>query len=965
MLVENLGKACVVFCTRTSAAVVLLIGLVPQASAIPPIGGGTPVGGQFNATESPSGYQSRHQVAVDALGNSIVVWESNATGGGTAWTIQGRCFDAAGLPRATTFQVSAASSSAQRFPTVAMNATGGFVAAWEDFNGSTNDQGHRIVARRFAANCTAAENQFNVRTPSVGTDVIRAPAAAYTNGGDAWIFWSENNVVNGSRYSAFLTSPSSSITESQAGLHYSPSVAVDKAGNLAVAFAVKNLLSSDFDIYAQGFAAGGTALTGAGSTTAVVVNTTTAGTQDAPSVSMNAAGDAVIAWESDVSANEVQAQRFHLTNAGTQTFSPVGTEITVVAASTTHLQFAPSVAIDYAGNFWTGWQDVDASGPGITARWYQASGSIFGAAAVRVNAVTANAQVLPTVAADTDGDLLVAWTDQGVETSGQDDVFLRKYSGHENVDLSVTGSDTPSPAAAGVTLTYTLNVNNLHSVTQNVGVNDTSIGAATGISLVDTLPANVNYSGFSGTNWSCTNNSGSVLCTYAGTLLPQTSATLTINVVPTNAALGTTITNVATVAANQYDASTPNNTRTDPQSVVDQTPNSVSVIFTPVTNAALNTLYTSNVVTISGLSSGANAPLSISGGGQYSLNGANYTSANTVVNNGDTLSVQITTGSSYSTRYGASLQFGNPGASSNSFFGVTTRQPDTTPDAFAFTAVTNAAFNTDIASNTVTVNGVEVPVTVKVTGGTVSINGGPLVTTGTVSNGGTVVAHVTSSSSANTRVIASVVIGTVGSNFLVTTRTPDTTPDAFAFTAANNAALSSDIASNTVTIGGVEAQVAVSVTGGTVSINGGPLVTSGMVANGGTVVAHATSSANFNTRVIASVTVGTASRNFLVTTRQPDTTPDAFAFTAVTNAALNTDIASNTVTVGGVEVPVAVSVTGGTVSINGGPLVTSGTVSNGGTVVAHATSSANANTRVIASVVIGTVARNFLVTTGN
>ena len=47
--------------------------------------------------------------------------------------------------------------------------------------------------------------------------------------------------------------------------------------------------------------------------------------------------------------------------------------------------------------------------------------------------------------------------------------------------------------------------------------------------------------------------------------------------------------------------------------------------FTPVTNAALNTLYTSNSITVSGTN--LPSPVSISGGGQYSVNGGAYTAA--------------------------------------------------------------------------------------------------------------------------------------------------------------------------------------------------------------------------------------------------------------------------------------------------------------------------------------------------
>lgn len=660
MLVEKIGGASLRSGVRVAIVVALFGSFIPQLSMA---GGGTPVTGEFNAAEAAatSYYQSRHQVAVDAVGNSIVVWENNATGTHDGWVIKGRCFDPAGFPKANSFQISASSSSAQRLPAVGMSRTGEFMVAWEDFNGSSNDQGHQIVARRFTSACDTASagTQFAVHVPVASTDEIHAPSVAMTAGGDTWIFSSQNLVAVGAKYSAFLTLPSATVTETQFGYHYSPVVAVDKAGNVALAFASQNIVTSAYEIYAQGFDLNGNAFTDPASSAAVTVNTTTAGMQDAPAISMNASGQLVIAWESDQVGKEVQAQLFQIGQTAPQTFAPVGSEITAVAAASSHLQAAPSAAIDYAGNFWLAWQDVDSSGPGIVARWYSASSSSFPSAAARVNVTTANAQVLPTIAADTDGDLLAAWINQGAEgaSSAVDDVLLRQFSGHESVDLSISGSDSPTPAVAGSGLAYTLIVNNLHALTQNAGVNDTSIGTASGIYLTDTLPNNVSYSGFSGAGWSCAQTLQVINCTYAPALLPATNTSVTINVVPAAATIGTNITNVVSVGGNQYDASTSNNTLSDSQAVVaDTDPNAFS--FTGNNIAELGSQQTSNAVTISGINGAA--PISVSGaaGSQYQINGGAWTSTAGNVNNGNTVAVRHTASSLHSMSTTTTLTIG-------------------------------------------------------------------------------------------------------------------------------------------------------------------------------------------------------------------------------------------------------------------------------------------------------------------
>jgi hypothetical protein len=70
---------------------------------------------------------------------------------------------------------------------------------------------------------------------------------------------------------------------------------------------------------------------------------------------------------------------------------------------------------------------------------------------------------------------------------------------------------------------------------------------------------------------------------------------------------------------------------------------------------ALSTVVTSNAITVSGI----NTAVAISiAGGQYSINGGAYTSAAGTVNNGDTVTVRLTSSGSYSTSVNAILTIG-------------------------------------------------------------------------------------------------------------------------------------------------------------------------------------------------------------------------------------------------------------------------------------------------------------------
>ncbi|MDP1637073.1 MAG: choice-of-anchor U domain-containing protein [Candidatus Nitrotoga sp.] len=95
----------------------------------------------------------------------------------------------------------------------------------------------------------------------------------------------------------------------------------------------------------------------------------------------------------------------------------------------------------------------------------------------------------------------------------------------------------------------------------------------------------------------------------------------------------------------------------------------------------------------------------------------------------------------------------------------------------------------------------------------------------------------------------------------------DTIPTAFSFTAQSGAALSSVATSNTITITGINSGSAISIVGGTYSINGGTYVsTAGTVANGDTVTLQQTASGSYSTTTIATLTIGGVGGAFNVTT---------------------------------------------------------------------------------------------------
>lgn len=114
-------------------------------------------------------------------------------------------------------------------------------------------------------------------------------------------------------------------------------------------------------------------------------------------------------------------------------------------------------------------------------------------------------------------------------------------------DLTLTKSDSPDPVIAGSDLTNTL-----------VATNASTGSAATGVFLIDELPADVIPVSVTTTQGTCSADAGVITCDL-GTLEPVASATVEIVVTPTAAG---EITNTASVGSDLGDANPDDNSAT-------------------------------------------------------------------------------------------------------------------------------------------------------------------------------------------------------------------------------------------------------------------------------------------------------------------------------------------------------------------------------------------------------------------
>ena len=157
---------------------------------------------------------------------------------------------------------------------------------------------------------------------------------------------------------------------------------------------------------------------------------------------------------------------------------------------------------------------------------------------------TSTIVVIPNVAMEITNTAHVHGNENDPNESNNDSVEVTTVvASPGQADLSVHKAGSPDPVLVGGSLTFTMEVVNNGPAT------------STGVTLVDTLPAEVTFTSATATSGSCS-ISGSVVTCAIGTLLPDESATATIIVVADQAG---DIVNSVEVHADQVDPVPGNN----------------------------------------------------------------------------------------------------------------------------------------------------------------------------------------------------------------------------------------------------------------------------------------------------------------------------------------------------------------------------------------------------------------------
>jgi hypothetical protein len=304
---------------------------------------------------------------------------------------------------------------------------------------------------------------------------------------------------------------------------------------------------------------------------------------------------------------------------------------------------------------------------------------------------------------------------------------------------------------------------------------------------------------------------------------------------------------------------------------VDTTPTTFT--FPDQSSATRSAAATSGAITITGINQSAAVSIT---GGEYSIDGAAFTSAAGIISNNQTIRVRVNTSGQFSTVVTATLTIGGVSAT----FSVTTADPDTTPDVYVFAAKGNVTRNTVVTSDTVTIAGIDSDTPVTITGGEYSINGGAFTSVaGSIASGQTLCVRLTSSAAFSTAQNAVLKVGGVSATFTVTTYDIDTTPDAFQFARQTDVARDTWVVSNGVTISGINTTTPISIANGEYAIGNGAFTSSaGTIEPGQALVVRVKSSATYSKSTSLHVTVGGVGGDFEAAAELPASAPDAVEY---------------------------------------------------------------------------------------
>jgi hypothetical protein len=253
---------------------------------------GVPQGTEFRVNTYTTNSQWSPSVAMDADGDFVVAWQGR--GVGDSLGIFAQRYSAAGVPQGAEFRVNTRTTSDELLSSVAMDADGDFVVAWQSRQGIASDWG--IYAQLYNAAGTPRGPEFRVYADGA------LASAAMDADGDFVVTWMSHGQdgsdwgIYAQRYNAPGVPQGGEfrVNTYTSGPQMNPSVSMEADGDFVVTWMSYEPDGSRFGICAQRYRSAGVPQAGE-----FKVNTYTTDGQAYPKSAMDADGDLVIVWQSD------------------------------------------------------------------------------------------------------------------------------------------------------------------------------------------------------------------------------------------------------------------------------------------------------------------------------------------------------------------------------------------------------------------------------------------------------------------------------------------------------------------------------------------------------------------------------------------------------------------------------------------------------------------------------------------
>ncbi|MEM1073276.1 MAG: Ig-like domain-containing protein, partial [Pseudomonadota bacterium] len=202
---------------------------------------GSVVANEMQVNTGTSSTQNLPDISELSDGRVAVTWTSS-TGDGSGFGIFAAIFNADGTSSVAEFQVNTVPDSTQTAPAIAATPDGGFVIVWTDFAGQDGNS-NAIVAQRFDSMASSIDGPFVVNDITSGSQ--NDPDVSVASDGSFVITWADSSSADGSNAAVFLQAYDATgarvdsatlVNTTTTGSQNEPSIAALPGGNYAVTF---------------------------------------------------------------------------------------------------------------------------------------------------------------------------------------------------------------------------------------------------------------------------------------------------------------------------------------------------------------------------------------------------------------------------------------------------------------------------------------------------------------------------------------------------------------------------------------------------------------------------------------------------------------------------------------------------------------------------------------------------------